>query len=363
MKIKRKILILFVLGMISVSLFLVPYFGHTQEFIEKTREERLVDGFLGGGSNDSPVGFQEIFRVGDMVVPHLLSRFKEELKKADNIKVSYKVLGLAQALVLFEDGGPDEAIDLILGNPQITYLEERRYKHCRHVANVIDPRCKKYVDYVKEEKDPSIPQRFFDLGFIPVVLAGQSEYLPYLQSRQDQLEIAPPNQSSHPQRNFDKASLQYEGAMDWLNRGEPEFKESPGMPDKEAIREYILEFMTTFERLTPWLILENAEKGKPVKPGHRVSYYQRDEEARPGSPESRFPINRVVRKIWETEKKLPIDLTSEEIAFNPDRTRALAFVKYRRYEKNGWFGYTFLFWKVEGEWRFRLAQGEKLTTG
>jgi hypothetical protein len=130
------------------------------------------------------------------------------------------------------------------------------------------------------------------------------------------------------------------------------------MPDEEAIREYIMEFMVTFERLTPWLVLESTEKGKPVKPNHRVSYYQLDEEARAGTHEYYSPLKKVVSQIWDAEKKLPMDLTFRGIAFNQSRTGAFAFIDYNRYDRRfSGFGYTFLFWKIEGQWRFRLAHG------
>ncbi len=341
----RRILVLvFVFASLSVSL------GHAEELSEKTREEQLVDRLIDRDNYKKyhDESLFQLFRLGDEMIPVLYSRLKEAIKQGDGWDVGV----ISETLMYFEDGGSTELMDLLFDRSDVTMLA--RLKVCLHVVNLTDPRCK---DYVEIEKELPIPRQGFNRAFIPKVLAGQSEYLPYLQFWQDQLVMASPEHAPYPQRDFDKAFLQYEGAMDWLNRGGPEFTQPPEMPDEEAIRELVLEFMATFERLTPWMVLENTEKGKPVKPGHQVSYYQRDVEARPGSHESYFPIHRVVDKIWETEKKLPIDLTFGEVALNPDRTRALVLIKYKYFDDLRIDGYTFLFWKIEGQWQFRLAEG------
>jgi hypothetical protein len=322
-----------ILFLIFASISLVVSLGYTEALSEKTREEQLVDRFL-DREKDVYKFLSQTFKAGDGIAPVLLSRLKEVLKRLDEGNEYYgKAIQLSGALIHFEDGGPKEFIDLLFDLSHLNFLRLARERSCLHLANIDDPRCQPYL------------RRFED----SYVLAGRLEYLQTLQEQKDNLGMASPKQVPYPQRNFDRAILEIEGAMDWLKRSSPEFIQPAGMPDEEAIRELILEYLVTFERHTPWLILEDSEKEKPVKPGHRVSYFQRDEEA--------MPVYRVIEKVWSAEKMIPIDLRFNVLAINPDHTRALVLIDYVHYDSpNRRDGNTFVFWKINGHWQFRLAE-------
>jgi hypothetical protein len=167
-------------------------------------------------------------------------------------------------------------------------------------------------------------------------------------------------QPNRPRRDFEKWELEIQGAIGWLKRGGG-FKQGNEMSDQEAIQGIMLEFLSAFERYTPWLILVETEKGKPIKPGHRVTYYQRDEKSSkalppPISMESFRPIWKVVDKIWDQEKLMPVDLTFKRIKFSPDGKRAIGNVEIGRYDQPHTDGYFFLFEKREGGWKIRLAR-------